>query len=241
MAATDLSKTETAEYLTVTVSNPLDADATAETVDLPAEIFDVQTNVALIHQVVTAQLAAARQGTHAVKRRGDVRGGGKKPHRQKGTGRARAGSTRAPQWTGGGVAHGPVPRDYAQRTPKKMKAAALRGALSDRAREERVKIVTALLEGDAPSTRDAVTNLRTVVEQGKVLLVLDRTEAHTWKSLRNAAAAHLIYSDQLNTYDVLVSDEVVFTTAALESFVAGPPKGKTATASATSSETEETV
>ena len=239
MAATDLSKTETAEHLTVTVTNPLDADAAAETVDLPAEIFDVQTNVALIHQVVTAQLAAARQGTHAVKRRGDVRGGGKKPHRQKGTGRARAGSTRAPQWTGGGVAHGPVPRDYAQRTPKKMKAAALRGALSDRARDERVKVVTGLLEGDAPSTRDAVTNLRTVVEQGKVLLVLDRTEAHTWKSLRNAAAAHLIYADQLNTYDVLVSDEVVFTTAALESFVAGPPKGKSATASATSLEAQD--
>ncbi|MHA3704347.1 50S ribosomal protein L4 [Jatrophihabitans sp. YIM 134969] len=242
MAATaDLKKSDAAEHLTVTVSNPLDADAKATTVDLPSEIFDAQTNVALIHQVVTAQLAAARQGTHAVKGRGEVRGGGKKPYRQKGTGRARQGSTRAPQFAGGGVVHGPVPRDYAQRTPKKMKAAALRGALSDRAREERVKVVTGLVTGETPSTRDAVANLASVVEQGKVLLVVDRTEAGTWKSLRNAAAAHLIYADQLNTYDVLVSDQVVFTTAALESFVAGPPKGKSATASATSSETEETV
>ena len=245
-ATTDLTKSESG-HLTLTVTNPLDADAKSTTIDLPAEIFDVQTNVALIHQVVTAQLAAARQGTHSVKRRGEVSGGGKKPYRQKGTGRARAGSTRAPQWTGGGVVHGPVPRSYAQRTPKKMIAAALRGALSDRAREERIKVVTGLVAGDAPSTRDAVTSLRSVVEQGKILLVLDRTEAHTWKSLRNAAAAHLIYSDQLNTYDVLVSDEVVFTAAALESFVAGAPKGKTATASATSTEaaaletTEETV
>ena len=247
MAATtkvDTTKDESS-HLTVTVHNPVDEKAGSSsettTVQLPAEIFDAQTNVALIHQVVTAQLAAARQGTHAVKGRGEVSGGGKKPYRQKGTGRARQGSIRAPQFTGGGIVHGPVPRDYAQRTPKKMKAAALRGALSDRAREDRVKVVTALVAGDVPSTRDALVNLRSVSEQRKVLLVLDRTEAGTWKSLRNAAAAHLIYADQLNTYDVLVSDEVVFTTAALESFVAGPPKGKSATASATSSETEETV
>jgi large subunit ribosomal protein L4 len=237
-ATTDLSKSETS-HLTVTVQNPVDADAASTTVDLPAEIFDAQTNVALIHQVVTAQLAAARQGTHAVKGRGEVRGGGKKPYRQKGTGRARQGSTRAPQFAGGGVVHGPVPRDYSQRTPKKMKAAALRGALSDRAREDRVKVVTALVEGEVPSTRDALANLRSVSEQRKVLLVLDRTEAHTWKSLRNAAAAHLIYADQLNTYDVLVSDEVVFTTAALETFVAGPPKGRSATAVASSDEVAE--
>ena len=238
MAAVDTTKSGSG-HLTVTVSNPLDADAATTTVDLPAEIFDVQTNVALIHQVVTAQLAAARQGTHKVKHRGEVRGGGKKPHRQKGTGRARAGSTRAPQWTGGGVVHGPTPRDYSQRTPKKMKAAALRGALSDRAREERVKVVTGLVVGETPSTRDAVANLRSVVERTKVLLVLDRTEAHTWKSLRNAEAAHLIYADQLNTYDVLVSDEVVFTEAALDAFVAGPPKGRSATAVASSAETDE--
>lgn len=235
-ATVSTSKTDVSSHLTVTVSNPLDADAEVITVDLPAEIFDVQTNLALIHQVVTAQLAAARQGTHSVKRRGEVRGGGRKPYRQKGTGRARQGSIRAPQFTGGGVVHGPHPRDYSQRTPKKMKAAALRGALSDRAREERITIVTALVQGETPSTRDAVTSLRSVVEHGKVLLVLDRTEAHTWKSLRNAAAAHLIYADQLNTYDVLVSDEVVFTAAALDTFVAGPPKGRSVTAAASSDE-----
>src|SRR5690606_15431652 len=121
--------------------------ANVVSVELPAEIFDVQTNIPLIHQVVVAQLAAARQGTHSTKTRGEVRGGGRKPHRQKGTGRARAGSTRAPHWTGGGVVHGPTPRDYSQRTPKKMKAAALRGALSDRARHDRSHVVTSLVTG----------------------------------------------------------------------------------------------
>ena len=140
---------------TVDVRSTRDAAPTAGTVELPAEVFDVQVNIPLIHQVVVAQLAAARQGTHATKTRGEVRGGGKKPYRQKGTGRARQGSTRAPQFAGGGVVHGPPPRDYAQRTPKKMKAAALRGALSDRARDGRVHVVTGLVDGDAPSTKAA--------------------------------------------------------------------------------------
>lgn len=205
--------------VSVAVANPIEASPAPTSVELPGEIFDVQPNVALIHQVVTAQLAAARQGTHSVKTRGEVAGGGKKPYRQKGTGRARQGSIRAPQFTGGGIVHGPVPRSYVQRTPKKMKAAALRGALSDRARDQRVRVVTGLLAGDLPSTRVAMTNLATVSDCRKLLLVLDRSESLTWKSLRNAASAHLIYVDQLNTYDVLVSDEVMFTVAALATFV----------------------
>src|SRR5436853_742440 len=129
---------------------------TGQSVELPDDIFDVKVNVPLIHQVVVAQLAAARQGTHDTKTRGEVRGGGRKPYKQKGTGRARQGSTRAPQFTGGGVVHGPQPRDYSQRTPKKMKAAALRGALSDRARNGRVHVVTGVVDGETPSTKAAV-------------------------------------------------------------------------------------
>jgi large subunit ribosomal protein L4 len=218
-------KAETTNHLSVTVLNPIDDDAAssgATTVDLPAEIFDVQTNVALIHQVVTAQLAAARQGTHSVKRRGEVRGGGKKPHRQKGTGRARAGSTRAPQWTGGGVVHGPVPRDYSQRTPKKMKAAALRGALSDRARDGRVHVVEAFINGEKPSTKTATATLRKATESTKVLVVLSSLDELNWISLRNEPTVHLIEAGQLNTYDVLVADEVVFTKDALEEFLGVP-------------------
>ncbi len=156
-------------------------------VALPQEIFDVQVNIPLIHQVVVAQQAAARQGTHATKTRGEVRGGGRKPYRQKGTGRARQGSTRAPQFAGGGVVHGPQPRSYDQRTPKKMKAAALRGALSDRARADRIHVVDSLVPGDAPSTKAAVSALHGVTESGKVLVVLDRTDTVTWLSLRNVA------------------------------------------------------
>ncbi|HEY3502146.1 MAG TPA: 50S ribosomal protein L4 [Actinocatenispora sp.] len=188
-------------------------------VDLPDEIFDVQVNVPLMHQVVVAQLAAARQGTHKAKTRGEVSGGGKKPYRQKGTGRARQGSTRAPQFAGGGVVHGPVPRDYAQRTPKKMKAAALRGALSDRARAEQVFVVSSLVEGDTPSTKAALTALRKVTEAPRVLLVVAREDELTWKSLRNAPEVHLLAADQLNTYDVLVNDDVVFTADALDEFL----------------------
>ncbi|CAL8971645.1 MAG: 50S ribosomal protein L4 [Actinobacteria bacterium] len=196
----------------------------AATAELPAELFDVQTNVPLIHQVVVAQQAAARQGTHATKTRGQVSGGGAKPWRQKGTGRARQGSRRAPQWTGGGVVHGPQPRDYSQRTPKKMIAAALRGALSDRARDGRVHVVESIVTGETPSTKAA---LKALAEVGstKLLVVLDREEDVAWLSLRNVPTVHALAVDQLNAYDVLVSDDVVFTTAALATFVAGPVKG----------------
>ncbi|GAA2450072.1 50S ribosomal protein L4 [Actinomadura vinacea] len=205
-------------------------------IDLPAEIFDAKTSVPLIHQVVVAQLAAARQGTHATKTRGEVRGGGKKPYRQKGTGRARQGSTRAPQFAGGGTVHGPQPRDYTQKTPKKMKAAALRGALSDRARYGRVHVVDNLLEGDTPKTKTALKALRTVLteahgagtEAKRVLLVLDREDELTWKSLRNEPSVHVIVSDQLNTYDVLINDDVVFTQAAYDEFIARASKKKEA-------------
>jgi len=189
-------------------------------VDLPVDIFDAQTNIPLIHQVVVAQLAAARQGTHSTKTRGEVAGGGKKPYRQKGTGRARQGSIRAPQYAGGGIVHGPQPRDYSQRTNKKMKAAALRGALSDRVRSGRLHVVDALIAGDAPSTKTAVAALRELTQRPRVLVVVDRDDVLTAKSLRNVAGTVILPFDQLNTYDVLLSDDVVFTQAAYEGFVA---------------------
>jgi large subunit ribosomal protein L4 len=189
--------------------------------NLPAEIFDVQVNVPLIHQVVVAQLAAARQGTHSTKTRGEVRGGGRKPYRQKGTGRARQGSTRAPQFAGGGTVHGPQPRDYAQRTPKKMKAAALRGALSDRARHGRVHVVEALVTGESPSTKEAVSLLAGLTERPNLLVVLDRSDLVSLKSVRNLEGVHVLAADQLNTYDVLCADDVVFTRAGLDAFVSG--------------------
>ncbi|HMM96872.1 MAG: 50S ribosomal protein L4 [Micrococcales bacterium] len=203
-------------------------------VTLPSEIFDVQTNVPLIHQVVVAQLAAARQGTHATKTRGEVRGGGRKPYRQKGTGRARQGSTRAPQFAGGGTVHGPQPRDYAQRTPKKMKAAALRGALSDRARHGRIHVVESIATGDAPSTKDARALFAGLTERPNLLVVLDRSDIVSLKSVRNLAEVHVLAVDQLNTYDVLCADDVVFTQAAYEAFtgetVAAAKPAKKATA-----------
>ncbi len=189
------------------------------TAELPAEIFDVQVNIPLIHQVVVAQLAAARQGTASTKTRAEVRGGGRKPHKQKGTGRARQGSTRAPQLVGGGVAHGPTPRSYEQRTPKKMKAAALRGALSDRARNDRIHVASGFLTQDAPSTKAAVTSLRSITENAKILVVVGANDQTTWKSLRNAADVHVVSPNELNTYDVLCSDDVVFTSEALEAFI----------------------
>ncbi len=194
---------------------------TQRTVELPAEVFDVQVNVPLIHQVVVAQLAAARQGTADTKTRGEVSGGGRKPYRQKGTGRARQGSTRAPQFAGGGVVHGPSPRKYDQKTPKKMKAAALRGALSDRARGGRVHVLDGFVSGDAPSTKAALEALTTAVgdKRRNVLVVLERSDELGWKSLRNVERVHLLVPDQLNTYDVLVSDDVVFTEGALAAFV----------------------
>jgi large subunit ribosomal protein L4 len=198
------------------------AGQTSGSVTLPGELFDAPANVSLMHQVVVAQLAAARQGTHATKTRGQVSGGGVKPYRQKGTGRARQGSIRAPQFTGGGTVHGPQPRSYDQRTPKKMKAAALRGALSDRAREGRVHVVTTFVEGDAPRTKTALATLDAVSTARRVLVVLGSEDALNWISLRNVPRVHLLEAGQLNTYDVLDADEVVFTADALAEFVAGP-------------------
>jgi large subunit ribosomal protein L4 len=213
----------------VSVVGP-DGSTAKKTVELPDEIFAAKVNVPLIHQVVVAQQAAARQGTHATKTRGDVRGGGKKPYRQKGTGRARQGSLRAPQYAGGGVVHGPVPRSYVQRTPKKMKAAALRGALSDRLSHGRLQVVSGFVDGDAPRTKDALAVLATAIGLGelgrpaKVLVVVHRDDELTWKSLRNVASVHVLTEDQLNTYDVLASDHVVFTEQALTAFVSRSAK-----------------
>ncbi|MFJ4168120.1 50S ribosomal protein L4 [Paenarthrobacter sp. NPDC089714] len=197
-------------------------------VDLPAEIFDVQTNVPLLHQVVVAQLAAARQGTHKTKTRAEVSGAGRKPFKQKGTGRARQGSIRAPHMTGGGIVHGPTPRDYSQRTPKKMKAAALRGALSDRARNDRIHVIEALVAGTKPSAKEALASLRAVSERKNLLVVIERAEDVAALSVRNLADVHVLYADQLNTYDVLISDDVVFTKAAFDAFVADKAKNEEA-------------
>jgi large subunit ribosomal protein L4 len=207
----------------MSTANILGADgAEAGTTELPDSIFAAKVNIPLIHQVVTAQLAAKRQGTHSTKTRGEVSGGGRKPYRQKGTGRARQGSTRAPQFAGGGVVHGPHPRDYSQKTPKKMKAAALRGALTDRAANGAISIVTSFVDGEVPSTKVAMTLIKNAVgEARKILVIADRDDELTWKSLRNATAVHLIATDQLNTYDVLNSDHVVFTQAAYDAFTGG--------------------
>lgn len=207
-------------------------------VELPAEVFDVAVNIPLIHQVVVAQLAAARQGTHSTKTRAEVSGGGRKPHKQKGTGRARQGSIRAPQYSGGGISHGPKPRSYDQRTPKKMKSAALRGALSDRAREGRIHIVSELVSGDSPSTKGATATLKALNVDGQVLIVLTREEAVAWLSLRNLGDVSIVAPDQLNTYDVLISDHLVFTQVAYDTFVAGPVTGKSSKGIAFESEVE---
>jgi large subunit ribosomal protein L4 len=206
----------------VKVKSP--AGKAGDSVELPAHVFDAPANIPLMHQVVTAQLAAARQGTHSTKTRGEVRGGGRKPYRQKGTGRARQGSSRAPQFTGGGISHGPKPRDYSQRTPKKMKAAALRGALSDRARAGLVHVVSSFVDGDGPSTKAARTALSAIVgaEPRRALVVLERGDELSWLSLRNLPNVHILVQDQLNTYDVLVNDIVVFTQSALDAFLEGP-------------------
>ena len=203
----------------------IDANGTkAGSVELPAEIFDVQTNIPLIHQVVVAQLAAARQGTHKVKSRGEVSGAGRKPFKQKGTGRARQGSIRAPQMTGGGIVHGPTPRSYDQRTPKKMIAAALKGSLSDRARGDRLHVVTALFSAETPSTKGAITLLTQIASSKHVLVVLERTDELTLRSIRNLPTVHVLSWDQLNAYDVLVSDDIVFTKGAFDAFVAHKTK-----------------
>ncbi|MEV0892207.1 MULTISPECIES: 50S ribosomal protein L4 [unclassified Promicromonospora] len=209
------------------------------TADLPAEVFDVAVNVPLIHQVVVAQRAAARQGTASTKTRGEVRGGGRKPYKQKGTGRARQGSTRAPQFAGGGTVHGPQPRKYDQRTPKKMKAAALRGALSDRARAGRVHVVAGFGIEGVPSTKTALATIKKFTERENVLVVTQRDDEATIKSLRNVPEVHLLVADQLNTYDVLVSDDVIFTEGALAAFLEGPAKGGKAVATESEAETTE--
>ena len=207
--------------MSTTVSVVTPSGKGGKDVELPAEIFGAKVNIPLMHQVVVAQEAAARQGTHATKTRGAVRGGGRKPYRQKGTGRARQGSLRAPQYTGGGVVHGPVPRSYVQRTPKKMKAAALRGALTDRAGHGRVSVVSTFVEGEEPSTSGALAVLRAAIGEAgarltrQVLVVVTAADELARKSLRNAAHVRLLVTGQLNTYDVLVSDHVVFTQAAL--------------------------
>jgi large subunit ribosomal protein L4 len=196
------------------------AGKTEGSVELPAELFDVEPNISLMHQVVTAQLAAKRQGTHSTKTRAEVSGGGKKPYRQKGTGRARQGSIRAPQFVGGGVVHGPKPRDYSQRTPKKMIAAALRSALSDRARNDRIHAVTEVISGQTPSTKTAKEFLGTLTDRRKVLIVIGRSDEVSAKSVRNLPGVHVISADQLNTYDVLNADDLVFSVEALNAYIA---------------------
>ncbi|AEF38929.1 50S ribosomal protein L4 [Hoyosella subflava] len=229
---TSVKDTVAATKLQLDVRTP--EGGTNGTVDLPAEIFDAPVNVALMHQVVVAQLAAARQGTHSTKTRAEVSGGGKKPYRQKGTGRARQGSTRAPQFVGGGTVHGPKPRDYSQRTPKKMIAGALRSALSDRARSERIHVITEVVAGQEPSTKAAKTFFAQISDRNKFLLVVGREDLAAWLSVSNLDNVHPIAPDQLNTYDVLDSDDLVFTVEALDSFIAA----RTAKSGAASSEEE---
>ena len=189
-------------------------------VELPAEVFDLELNSSLLHQGINAQLAAARQGTHATKTRSEVSGGGKKPWRQKGTGRARQGSIRAPQWTGGGIVHGPQPRDYSQKTPKKMKAAALRQALSDRARAGRIHVLSDFGMTETPSTKAAKAALQKVVENRHALIVLTpEADDIVALSVNNLNEHHALFVGQLNTYDVLVNDDVVFSATALENFL----------------------
>ncbi|MEH6819160.1 50S ribosomal protein L4 [Dietzia psychralcaliphila] len=217
-----MTTTENTVNLKLDVRTP--AGSANGSVDLPAEIFGVEPNLPLMHQVVVAQLAAARQGTHSTKTRGEVRGGGRKPFRQKGTGRARQGSTRAPAYTGGGTVHGPKPRDYSQRTPKKMKAAALRGALSDRAASDRIHVVTEFVEGQIPSTAGVRDFLGSLSDRRKFLIVVGREDTAAWRSVGNLDHVHTIAPDQLNTYDVLRADDVVFTVEALDAFVSQASK-----------------
>ncbi len=203
--------------ITIDVKTP--DGKTSGSVELPAELFDVDPNIALMHQVVTAQMAAGRQGTHSTKSRGEVRGGGRKPWRQKGTGRARHGSIRSPQWTGGGVAHGPKPRDYSQRTPKKMIVAALRGALSDRARNDRIHAVTELVTSQTPSTKSAKAFLATITDRRRILVVIGRSDETGAKSVRNLPGVHILAPDQLNARDVLRADDVIFSVEALNAYI----------------------
>lgn len=202
------------------------AGADAGTAELPDEYFGVEPNVAVMHQVVTAQLAAARAGTHSTKTRAEVRGGGAKPWRQKGTGRARQGSIRSPQWRGGGVAHGPKPRDYSQRTPKKMVRLALLGALSDRAALQNIAVVDSW-SFDEPKTKAAVAALQAIglrtkgEREDRLLLVLDRGDDAAWKSFRNLGKwVQIILPEELNPYDILVNDWLVFSSGTLAATIA---------------------
>src|SRR3984893_7227006 len=213
---------QAAKALKIDVKTP--AGKTEGSVELPAALFDAPANVALMHQVVTAQLAAARQGTHSTKTRGEVRGGGRKPYRQKGTGRARQGSTRAAQVIGGGVVPRPQPRDYSQRPPKKMIAAALRGALSDRARHGRIHAVTELVSGQTPSTKSAKDFLGTLTDRKQVLVVIGRSDETGVKSVRHLPGVHILTPDQLNTYDVLRADDVVLSVEALNAYITANTK-----------------
>lgn len=206
----------------IAVKSPTGADVGS--VELDEVVFGVEPNVAVMHQVVTAQLAARRAGTHSTKSRAEVAGGGAKPWKQKGTGRARHGSTRSPSWRGGGVAMGPKPRSYKQRTPKKMIRLALRSALSDRAAESKVIVVDAWAF-DTPSTKSARAALDALGATGKVLVVIAADDEVAAKSFRNLVDVHVLAADQLNTFDVLVSDTVVFTTASLPGSTASSPEG----------------
>lgn len=225
VSADKIAGIATEKRVTRTVDVKTAGGKTSGTAELPGEIFDAPASIALLHQVVIAQQAAARQGTHATKTRGEVRGGGRKPYRQKGTGRARQGSTRAPQFAGGGVVHGPQPRDYSQRTPKKMIRAAVRGALSDRARGGRIHVITELVAGQTPSTKSARTFLAELSDRRKFLLVVGREDIAAWKSVANLPNVLPIAPDQINTYDVLDADEVVFSVEALDAFVSANTRG----------------
>ena len=211
----------------------------AGSIDVADNVFGAPSRPDILARVVDWQLAKRRAGTHKAKGISDVQGTTKKPYAQKGTGRARQGSTRAPQFAGGGVVHGPTPRNYEQRTPKKMKAAALRGALSDRARDGRIHVITEFVAGETPSTKAAVQAIEALGLAGNILIAIDRDDDVSALSLRNVTTVHVLYVDQLNTYDVLCSDQVVFTSAALDAFLAGPASGKSVKAVATESEAAE--
>ena len=204
----------------VTVAVKTLSGSDADSVELDEDTFGLVANIPLMHQVVNAQLAARRAGTHSTKTRKEVRGGGAKPWKQKGTGRARAGSSRSPIWIGGGIAHGPKPRDYSERTNKKMIKAALRCALSDRAADDKVLVVDSF-NFDQPSTKQAKSALSALGVEGRALVVIGREDANAVKSFRNLPQVHVLATDQLNCYDVLVSDYVVFSKDSLPSTATG--------------------
>ncbi|MDY6049069.1 MAG: 50S ribosomal protein L4 [Corynebacterium sp.] len=211
-------------FITLDVHTP--AGTTDGTVELPEELFNREASVALLHQVVNGYLAGKRQGTHSTKTRGEVSGGGKKPFRQKGTGRARQGSIRAPHFTGGGIAHGPKPRSYVQKTTKKMKAVALLGALSDRARHDRIHVITEVVSGQKPSTKDARKFLESLTTNKNILVVLPDTDQTSRLSVRNLPGVVYTAADRLSTYDVLKSDDVIFSVESLNAFIAAKQASK---------------